>query len=78
MINLLQAEKASWNYVGIYKLSNISGKRRDLVPKFSGDADGSDMDSDSSDDSDEDGEDEGHGGSGTPVLQALFLFFCSN
>lgn len=64
-----QAEKASWNYIGIFKLSKISGKRRDLVPKFSADADGSDMDSDSSDDSDEDGEDEGNGGSGTPVLQ---------
>ncbi|KAK9275491.1 hypothetical protein L1049_022758 [Liquidambar formosana] len=61
-----QAEKASWNYIGIFKLSNISGKRRELVPSKSA-ADGSDMDSDSSDSSDSD--DEGLDGSGTPVLQ---------
>ncbi|KAJ4959571.1 hypothetical protein NE237_026682 [Protea cynaroides] len=61
-----QAEKASWNSIGIFKVSNISGKRRDLVPTRSADND-TDMDSDSSD-SDEDGED-GHGGSGPPVLQ---------
>ncbi|KAK9265373.1 hypothetical protein L1049_003523 [Liquidambar formosana] len=59
-----QAEKASWNYIGIFKLSNISGKRRELVPTKSA-ADGSDMDSDSSD-SDED-DVEGLGGSGTPM-----------
>ncbi|XP_019263987.1 PREDICTED: uncharacterized protein LOC109241682 isoform X1 [Nicotiana attenuata] len=27
-----QAEKSTWNLIGIFKLSNISGKRRDLVP----------------------------------------------
>ncbi|KAK6164792.1 hypothetical protein DH2020_001656 [Rehmannia glutinosa] len=60
-----QAEKSSWNSIGIFKLSNISGKRRELVPKVN--KDGSDMDSESSD-SDEDDEEEG-GGSGSPVLQ---------
>ncbi|KAF3439594.1 hypothetical protein FNV43_RR17872 [Rhamnella rubrinervis] len=60
-----QAEKASWNSIGIFKISNISGKRRELVPKPTGD--GSDMDNDDSD-SDTDSEDEGVGGSGTPIL----------
>ncbi|KAK2645395.1 hypothetical protein Ddye_020590 [Dipteronia dyeriana] len=62
-----QAEKPSWNSIGVFKVSNISGKRRELVPNkpATGDAD---MDSESSD-SDDDSEDEGEGGSGTPILQ---------
>ncbi|GFP96090.1 glutamate-rich WD repeat-containing protein 1, partial [Phtheirospermum japonicum] len=56
-----QAEKSSWNSIGIFKISNISGKRRDLVPKNKNE-DGTDMDSDSSD-SDEDG------AGSSPVLQ---------
>ncbi|OVA16340.1 WD40 repeat [Macleaya cordata] len=62
-----QAEKASWNSIEIYKLSNISGKRRDLVPAKT-DGDGSDMDSDGSS-SDEDDENEENGGPNPPVLQ---------
>uniref|UniRef100_A0A2P2K1S3 Uncharacterized protein n=1 Tax=Rhizophora mucronata TaxID=61149 RepID=A0A2P2K1S3_RHIMU len=65
--NYLQAEKYSWNSIGIFKVSNISGKRRELVPAKATTGE-SDMDSDSSD-SDEDSEDEKHGGSLTPVLQ---------
>ncbi|KAG8374461.1 hypothetical protein BUALT_Bualt11G0134600 [Buddleja alternifolia] len=61
-----QAEKASWNSIGIFKVSNISGKRRELVPKKRNNDD-TDMDSESSD-SDEDDEEEGNG-SGAPVLQ---------
>ncbi|PSS20826.1 Glutamate-rich WD repeat-containing protein [Actinidia chinensis var. chinensis] len=61
-----QAEKASWNSIGIFKISNISGKRRDLVPPKATDNE-SDMDSDSSD-SDEDGEVQ-NGGSAAPVFQ---------
>ncbi|XP_057790058.1 protein HEAT STRESS TOLERANT DWD 1-like isoform X1 [Salvia miltiorrhiza] len=61
-----QAEKSSWNYIGIFKILNVSGKRRDLVPKKSKNED-TDMESDSSD-SDEDDEEEG-GGTKTPVLQ---------
>ncbi|KAI3913921.1 hypothetical protein MKW92_029177 [Papaver armeniacum] len=62
-----QAEKASWNSIGIFKLSNISGKRRDLKPSKAGGGDGSDMeDSDDSSISDEDEENEENGG---PVLQ---------
>ncbi|XAR54193.1 hypothetical protein NMG60_11029221 [Bertholletia excelsa] len=60
-----QAEKASWNSIGIFKISNISGKRRELVPSKSA-ADGSDMDSDSSDSDEDEVED---GGSATPILQ---------
>ncbi|KAJ7979358.1 putative WD-repeat protein [Quillaja saponaria] len=61
-----QAEKASWNSVGIFKVSNISGKRRELVPKP--DVDDAEMDSENSD-SDDDSEDEGLDGSGAPNLQ---------
>ena len=53
-------------------MSNISGKRRDLVPAKTTARD-SEMDTDSSD-SDEDSEDEEHGESQTPVLQAVFHF----
>ncbi|KMZ62347.1 putative WD-repeat protein [Zostera marina] len=56
-----QAEIAASNYIGIYKLSKISGKRRELVPS-SNDID-SDADSDSSSD------DEALDESTQPVLQ---------
>ncbi|KAH6777929.1 Transducin family protein / WD-40 repeat family protein [Perilla frutescens var. frutescens] len=61
-----QAEKSSSNYIGIFKILNISGKRRELVPKKSN-TDDTDMESESSD-SDEDDDEEG-GGTGAPVLQ---------
>ncbi|KAK9111913.1 hypothetical protein Scep_019432 [Stephania cephalantha] len=63
-----QAEKAPWNYIGVFKLSKISGKRRDLVPKrHDDDGDGDDdMDSESSSDDEEEG---GEGESQPPVLQ---------
>ena len=72
MVIVLQAEKAAWNSIGIFKLSNISGKRRELVPTptTKATADDTDMDSDGSD-SDEDSENE-DGGSGTPNLQVPF------
>ncbi|KNA15735.1 hypothetical protein SOVF_095360 [Spinacia oleracea] len=56
-----QANKPSLNTIEILKVSNISGKRRELVPK-----NGSDDDSDS--DSDEDDNEDGHG-SGAPIMQ---------
>uniref|UniRef100_A0A0A0LZE0 Histone-binding protein RBBP4-like N-terminal domain-containing protein n=1 Tax=Cucumis sativus TaxID=3659 RepID=A0A0A0LZE0_CUCSA len=62
-----QAEKASWNSIGIYKISNISGKRRELLPSKPV-TDDTDMDSDSSD-SDEDDEGEENGGYKLPVWQ---------
>ncbi|CAN1142703.1 Protein HEAT STRESS TOLERANT DWD 1 [Linum perenne] len=62
-----QAGKAAWNSVGICKVSNVSGKRRDVVPKKIGDGE-SDMDDDSSD-SDEDSDEDEAGGSKDPVLQ---------
>ncbi|XP_068644117.1 protein HEAT STRESS TOLERANT DWD 1-like [Aristolochia californica] len=61
-----QAEKAAWNSIEIFKLTEISGKRRDLLPKVSADNE-SDMDDDSS--SDEDEENEGDGGPRPPILQ---------
>lgn len=67
---VLQAEKASWNSIGIFKLSNISGKRRNLVPNPSAD-DNSDAESESSSDE----EDDNNGSvSDPPVLQARFSF----
>ncbi|KAI3447831.1 hypothetical protein Pfo_004496 [Paulownia fortunei] len=66
-----QAEKASWNSIGIFKVSNISGKRRELAPNKRNN-NGSDMDSESSD-SDEDDEEDGRG-SGTPALQLPRVF----
>ncbi|KAF9614612.1 hypothetical protein IFM89_019589 [Coptis chinensis] len=63
-----QAENPSWNYIGMYKLSKISGKRRDLVPNKAN-GNGSEMGSDDDSSSDED-EDEGEGnGAQPPVLQ---------
>ncbi|KAL5768639.1 hypothetical protein ACOSQ2_015422 [Xanthoceras sorbifolium] len=62
-----QAEKPSWNSIGVFKVSNITGKRRELVPNKPAAGD-DDMESESSD-SDEDSEDEGEGGSGNPILQ---------
>ncbi|KAK3005055.1 hypothetical protein RJ639_017392, partial [Escallonia herrerae] len=63
-----QAEKSSLNSIGIFKLSNIRGKRREPVPTKSV-GDDTDMDSDSSD-SDEDGEEGNDGGPAAPILQA--------
>ncbi|KAL5203897.1 hypothetical protein ABZP36_008768 [Zizania latifolia] len=44
-----QAEKASWNYIGIFKISNINGKKREPIPASAVDGD-SDMDSENSSD----------------------------
>ncbi|XP_035548525.1 glutamate-rich WD repeat-containing protein 1-like [Juglans regia] len=62
-----QEKKASSNSIGIFKISNITGKRRELVPSKPA-AGNSDMESDSSD-SDKDDEDVELGGSGSPSLQ---------
>lgn len=61
-----QADKASLNSIGIFKISNISGKNRELVPST---ANGSDMDSDSSDSDEDDVVKDG--GSAAPVFQAM-------
>ncbi|KAK6944829.1 WD40 repeat [Dillenia turbinata] len=66
-----QAEKTSANYIGIIKLSNISGKQRELVPKSNADMD-MDKNSDSDSDSDEDTDQED--GPNTPVLQLRKVF----
>ncbi|KAJ6733578.1 GLUTAMATE-RICH WD REPEAT-CONTAINING PROTEIN 1 [Salix koriyanagi] len=64
-----QAENPDWNSIGIFKVSNVSGKRRELVPTKATTSD-SDMDTDNSNsDSDEDSEDEEEGGSAAPILQ---------
>ncbi|CAN6563812.1 unnamed protein product [Malus baccata var. baccata] len=66
------AEKAAWNSLGIFEVPNISGKKRELVPAKAADDD-SNMHSEDSD-SDDDSEDEESGGSGAPVLQAIFFY----
>lgn len=62
-----QAATPITNSIDLFKLSNISGKRRDLVPKKA--ADGSDMDNDSDSDSDDEDSDEDELGTKQPVLQ---------
>ncbi|KAL5728797.1 hypothetical protein ACHQM5_001837 [Ranunculus cassubicifolius] len=60
-----QAENSVSNYIGMFKLSRISGKRRDLVPnKINGDESemGSDDDSSSSDEDEDEGQE-------PPILQ---------
>lgn len=63
----VQAEQDSWNSIGIFKVSNISGKRRELVPKL--EADDSGVDGEESD-SEDDSEDEDEDGVQGPTLQA--------
>lgn len=70
MVLVLQAEKASWNSIGIFKVSNITGKRREPVPKSAADESG--MDSDDSD-SDDDSEDEDPDSSRSPILQVILI-----
>ncbi|KAG8089165.1 hypothetical protein GUJ93_ZPchr0011g27509 [Zizania palustris] len=47
-----QADKVSWNYIGVFKISNINGKKREPIPASTVDGD-SDMDSENSDEEDE-------------------------
>ncbi|KAJ0780367.1 putative transcription factor WD40-like family [Helianthus annuus] len=63
-----QAHNAS-NSIGIFKISNISGKRRELVPKKT--SDDTDMDSESSDSDDDDAENDGPK---APVFQVRKVF----
>ncbi|CAL1399113.1 unnamed protein product [Linum trigynum] len=67
LVSGTQAENPAWNSIGIFKVSNVSGKRRKLVPSENADGE-SDADDDSSD-SDEDTDDEEAGGSKAPSLQ---------
>jgi len=67
-----QAEKPSWNSIGIFKVSHISGKRREPVPKVETDDSGMDgEDSDDDDDSEEEDKDVAQG----PSLQVHFSSF---
>lgn len=59
------------NSIGIFKISNISGKRRELVPTKTNNDD--DMDSESSDSDDEDGEVDNDGPK-APVFQVRKVF----
>lgn len=69
-----QAEKASWNSIGIFKLTRISGKRKPLVPPASSDNE-SETDNDSSSDEDEGNDDSGS--SGPPVLHVSLFIMAS-
>lgn len=72
MMVLVQAEKASWNSIGIFKVDNITGKRRNLVPKSA--TDDAEMDSDNSD-SEDDSDNEDPDSHKAPILQALSCKF---
>lgn len=65
-VHVPQAEKPSWNSIGIFKVSNITGKRREPVPKLG--TDDTEMDGEDSD-SDDDSEEEDEGGAQGPSLQ---------
>ncbi|KAH0857068.1 hypothetical protein HID58_085329 [Brassica napus] len=69
MVAGTQAEKAPLNSIGLFKISNVSGKRRDVVPKTVVNGDDAMEDEDDEDedsDSDEESED---GASTTPIIQ---------
>ncbi|CAG7900494.1 unnamed protein product, partial [Brassica rapa] len=69
MVAGTQAEKAPWNSIGLFKISSLSGKRRDVVPKnlVNGD-DGMEDEDDEGEDSDSDEESE-DGASSAPNIQ---------
>lgn len=71
-VHVPQAEKPSWNSIGIFKVSNITGKRREPVPKLG--TDDTEMDGEDSD-SDDDSEEEDEGGAQGPSLQATSSSF---
>ncbi|KAL6870987.1 hypothetical protein ACP4OV_014835 [Aristida adscensionis] len=62
-----QAEKAPWNYIGIFKISNINGKKREPIPASTIDGN-SDMESENSSDDEDEYEDNAHS-SGESYLQ---------
>ncbi|PWA62980.1 glutamate-rich WD repeat-containing protein 1 [Artemisia annua] len=66
-----QANSAAANSIGIFKISNISGKRRELVPTKTSNAD-TDMDSESSDSDDD--EEAVNDGPKAPVFQVRKVF----
>uniref|UniRef100_A0A3Q7GFW1 Uncharacterized protein n=1 Tax=Solanum lycopersicum TaxID=4081 RepID=A0A3Q7GFW1_SOLLC len=66
---IFHADKRASNSIGIFKLSNIFGKRRDLVPTKTGDDDN--MDSESSDSDDDDNEEK-------EVVEVVFHEGCVN
>jgi ribosome assembly protein RRB1 len=67
----VQAEKASWNYIVVFKLSNIIGKKREPIPASAVDGD-TDVDSDSSSDEDEEINEDTK-----PILHVCFLLLKS-
>ncbi|PKA61859.1 WD-40 repeat-containing protein MSI2 [Apostasia shenzhenica] len=69
-----QAEQASWNYIGIFKVSNISGKKRDLLPASNADGEDADMDSESSSDEEDDDMD----GLTQPILEASDMLYVAH
>ncbi|KAL1218337.1 Protein HEAT STRESS TOLERANT DWD 1 [Cardamine amara subsp. amara] len=68
MVAGTQAEKAAHNSIGLFKITNVSGKRRDVVPKTlaTGEDGMEDDDDEESSDSDEEGDNEA---SKTPNIQ---------
>lgn len=63
MVCLLQADQASKNFIRIMRLSNVSGRKRKLVPEQL-------EDSENDSESDEDEDDNENGLSKIPTLQA--------
>jgi ribosome assembly protein RRB1 len=67
-----QAERATWNYIGIFKICNINGKKREPIPASAIDGD-SDMDSESSSDE----EDEAVNEDTMPILHVSSFSKCT-
>ena len=59
------------NSIGLFKISNVSGKRRDVVPKTVNGDDAMEDEDDEDEDSDSDEESE-DGASTTPIIQVVF------
>lgn len=76
MLVNVQAEKAAFNSIGLFKITNVSGKRRDVVPKTLVNG-GDDMEDgeDESSDSDEESDD---GDSKIPNVQVILDSFYVN
>jgi hypothetical protein len=68
----VQADQQSSNYIGIFKLSKISGRKRDLVPSSMNNDE--DMEDDDSSSSDEDDDMADAAGGNAPLLQVLLTF----
>ncbi|CAN8271100.1 unnamed protein product [Cochlearia groenlandica] len=71
-----QANKAGLDSIGLFKISNVSGKRRDVAPKtLVNDEDDMEMEDDDKDESSDSDEEGDYEASKTPNIQAILYSF---